>query len=65
MLNFTTICFVGVALFYANGLTDGQMDRRAYMARLKRSLFAAARLLDGAEILCNQLEAARQRRSAR
>ena len=42
MLNFTTICSVGVALFYANGLTDGQMDRRAYMARLKRSLFAAA-----------------------
>jgi hypothetical protein len=46
MFSFTTISSVGVALFYAKVLADGQMDRQAYVARLKvafRACFANTR----------------------
>jgi len=45
MFSFTTISSVGVALFYANVIADGQTDRQAYVARLKvifRTCFANA-----------------------
>ena len=43
MSSFTTISSVGVALFYAKVFADEQMDRRAYVERLKvafRTCFA-------------------------
>jgi len=45
IFSFTTIGSVGVALFCSKGHADGQMDRRAYEARLNvgfRSSFANA-----------------------
>jgi hypothetical protein len=45
MFSFTTLSSVGVALFYAKEPAAGQMDRRAYVARLKvtfRTFFAYA-----------------------
>jgi hypothetical protein len=45
MFSFTTVSSVGGALFCADVLADGQMDRQACVARLKvafRSRFANA-----------------------